>query len=96
MTEIWKVRMTTAAVAPRTNTLALVGFIAAFVIPIAGFVLGVLALGQLRAPGNRESGAGLARWALIIGCLGTLAQLVFFIIWISLFLSAMSGQSFGG
>ncbi|WP_435743619.1 DUF4190 domain-containing protein [Microbacterium sp. PMB16] len=86
--------MTTATAAPRTNTLALVGFIAAFMIPIAGFVLGVLAIRQLRVPGNGESGAGLARWALIIGSVGTLVQLVFFIVWISLFLSAINGQPF--
>ncbi|MDQ0726047.1 DUF4190 domain-containing protein [Microbacterium sp. W4I20] len=88
--------MTTATVAPRTNTLALVGFIAAFVIPIAGFVLGVLALRQLRAPGNGESGAGLARWSLIIGALGTLLHVIFFIVWISLFVAAVNGQPIGG
>lgn len=87
--------MTTATAAPRTNTLSLVGFIAAFVIPIAGLVLGVLALRQLRTPGNLESGAGLARWAMIIGALGTVAQATFFIVWLSLFFSAINGQSFG-
>ena len=35
--------MTAPAAPPRTNTLALVGFIAAFVVPIAGLVLGILA-----------------------------------------------------
>ena len=56
--------MTTATTAPRTNTLSLVGFIAAFVIPVAGLILGVFALRQLRAPGNLESGRGslAGRW----------------------------------
>ncbi|GAA2930232.1 hypothetical protein GCM10010458_11000 [Microbacterium luteolum] len=87
--------MTTATTAPRTNTLSLVGFIAAFVIPVAGLILGVFALRQLRAPGNLESGAGLARWAMVIGVLGALAQLIFFIVWFTLFFSALNGQSFG-
>ena len=87
--------MTTATTSPRTNTLSLVGFIAAFMIPIAGLVLGVLALRQLRTPGNIESGAGLARWAMVIGILGTLVQVIFFIVWFTLFFSAFNGQSFG-
>ena len=90
-----KVLMTTATTSPRTNTLSLVGFIAAFMIPIAGLVLGVLALRQLRTPGNIESGAGLARWAMVIGILGTLVQVIFFIVWFTLFFSAFNGQSFG-
>lgn len=87
--------MTTATTVPKTNMLSLVGFIAAFVVPIAGLVLGVLALRQLRTPGNPESGAGLARWAMIIGILGSLAQVSFFIVWLTLFFSAFNGHSFG-
>jgi hypothetical protein len=87
--------MTSSPTAPRTNTLALVSFIAAFVIPVGGFILGVFALRQLRAPGNTESGAGLARWALVIGALGTLFAVLFFILWGTLFFSALGGQPFG-
>jgi len=73
--------MTTNSV-PRTNTLALVGFIASFMIPIVGIVLGVMARKQIQVSG--ESGRGLARAAVLIGVLGTLFQLAFFVVWLSL------------
>lgn len=72
------------------NTLALVAFIAAFVIPLAGFILSFFARRQLDAPGNVESGRGLARWAMVVGILGALAQLAFIIVWIMLFASAVT------
>ena len=81
--------MTQIASSTKTNLLALVGFIAAFVIPPAGVILSVFARRQLDAPGNVESGRGLARWAMLIGILGTLAQLGFFVVWFSLFFRAI-------
>lgn len=36
--------MTSPTTAPRTNMLALIGFIAAFVMPVAGVILGVFAV----------------------------------------------------
>ncbi|MGM1017318.1 MAG: DUF4190 domain-containing protein [Actinomycetota bacterium] len=80
------------ASSPRTNTLALVGFIGAFVIPLVGIVLGILARRQLDAPGNQDTGRGLARWALVIGIIGTVLQTTFFIVWCALFFSALSGN----
>ncbi len=82
--------MTQYAAQAKTNLLALVGFIAAFMIPPAGVILSIFARRQLDAPGNIESGRGLARWAMVIGILGTLAQLGFFILWFSLFFRAMA------
>ena len=84
----------TQPVAPsaKTNTLALVGFIAAFVIPLAGLVIGIVARSQLDAPGNVETGRGFARWAMVLGSLGVLFQVVFFIVWLSLFANAMSNS----
>ena len=87
-----KVHMTSPITVPRTNMLALIGFIAAFVMPVAGIILGVFALRQLRIPGNTEPGAGLARWALVIGVIGTVLTALFFIVWVTLFLSAWTGQ----
>lgn len=87
--------MTSPTTAPRTNLLALIGFIAAFVMPVAGVILGAFALRQLRIPGNTESGAGLARWALVIGVIGTVFTTVFFIVWVTLFVSAWTGQPLG-
>ena len=39
-----KAMMTSPTTAPRTNMLALIGFIAAFVMPVAGVILGVFAV----------------------------------------------------
>jgi hypothetical protein len=75
--------MTTAVAPAKTSTLALVGFIASFVIPVAGLVLGIVAIRQLSAPASVEAGRGFARWAMIIGALGTAGQLIFFILWLS-------------
>lgn len=85
--------MAEKGIARKTNTLALVGFIAAFVIPIAGLVLGIVARRQLDARDNTESGRGFARWAMIVGALGALAQLAFFIVWLSLFATAFSNAA---
>lgn len=77
---------------PRTNTLALVGFIASFVIPVAGIVLGVMARRQIDL--TREEGRGLARAAVIIGAIGATAQTIFFIVWLSMFSTAISQVPF--
>ncbi|MDQ4213971.1 DUF4190 domain-containing protein [Microbacterium capsulatum] len=76
---------------PKTNTLALVGFVCVFVIPVAGLVLGILAIRQLRGGATGESGAGLARWAMIIGALGCASTLLFFMLWLSLLGQALDG-----
>lgn len=73
---------------PRTNTLALVGFIASFMIPIVGIVLGIMARRQIEV--TKEGGRGLARAAVYIGAAGATFQLIFFIVWLSLFTSAIS------
>jgi hypothetical protein len=78
----------------KINTIALVGFIAAFVVPIAGIVLGIIGLNQTRVSG--EGGRGLARAAVIVGSLFTLFGVVFFIVWLSLFLQAFSHISSAG
>ena len=80
--------MTSGAVAPKTNMVALIGFIGAFVLPVAGIVLGVLATRQIGI--TRESGRGLARWAIVVGSAGALFQLAFFVVWLVLFVSAFS------
>ncbi|MBB2976241.1 hypothetical protein FHX49_001815 [Microbacterium endophyticum] len=79
----------------KTNTLALVDFIAAFVIPLVGLILGILARRQLSTPGNPETGRGLARWAMVIGALGTIFQLAFFIVWLSMLFTLLNGHTIG-
>jgi hypothetical protein len=74
----------------KTNTLALVGFISAFVIPIAGLILGILARRELDRPGSNESGRGLARWAMVLGVIGMAGQVLFFIWWATAFAAALN------
>ncbi len=82
--------MSGTTIARKTNNLALVGFIIAFVIPVAGLVIGIVARKQLDQPNNIESGRGFARWAMIVGMLGVLVQIWFIIIWVSVFTKAMA------
>ena len=59
----------TTEVARRTNTLAILSLVAAFVASFVGVVLGILALLQIRRSG--EAGRGLAIAAIVIGILVT-------------------------
>ncbi|WP_341935047.1 DUF4190 domain-containing protein [Microbacterium sp. LWO14-1.2] len=81
--------MTHVDTAPRTNTLALIAFIAAFVMPLAGLILSVFARRQLDDPRNSETGRGLARWAMVIGVLGTLTHGLFLVFWLTMFFQAV-------
>ncbi|UYN83740.1 MAG: DUF4190 domain-containing protein [Microcella sp.] len=77
---------------PRTNTLALIGFLASFIIPIAGIVLGVMAQRQIAV--THEGGRGLARAAIIIGAVFTTAAAIYFVVFISIFITAISQAPF--
>ena len=81
--------MTTTSAPARTNVFAIIGFICAFLIPVVGIVFGALALRQISD--TREAGRGLARWAIGLGLIGTIAQVTFFAVWLSLVLSAING-----
>jgi hypothetical protein len=72
----------------RTNVMAIVSFVAAFVVPVAGLVLGYMAKNQIRRTG--EEGRGLATAGIWIGMAGTIFGVVFFIIWLSLLISMLS------
>jgi hypothetical protein len=61
--------VTSAPVVRRTSTLAILALVASFVVSVAGVVLGIIALIQLRRSG--EAGRGLAIAAIIIGVLVT-------------------------
>ncbi|ERK69556.1 hypothetical protein N136_04124 [Leifsonia aquatica ATCC 14665] len=82
------VTQTPGAAVPKTNTFALIGFIAAFVIPVVGIVLSAIGMKQTRITG--EGGRGLARAGVFLGSLFTLFQVGFFIVWASLFFGALS------
>lgn len=54
-----------AASTGRTNVLAIVGIILAFIVPLVGVILGFVARSQIKRTG--EKGSGLALAAIIIG-----------------------------
>jgi hypothetical protein len=50
-----------------TNTLAIIGFVAAFLCGIAGIVMGIIAMNQIKQSGQK--GQGLAIAAIAVGAL---------------------------
>jgi heme/copper-type cytochrome/quinol oxidase subunit 2 len=75
--------MTTPAPAPvagpRTNVLAIIALIAAFVIPLAGIIVGFIAQNQIKQTG--EAGAGLAKAGIILGFVFTILGIIGIIIY---------------
>ena len=85
------------AAAPRTNVLAIISLIAAFVFPLAGVITGHIALSQIRQTG--EQGHGLAKAGLILsyvfiglGILAAIAYVIFFVVLIGA--SSYNGTSY--
>lgn len=68
----------TLEVAKRTNPLAILALVAAFVASAVGVVLGFIALGQIRSSG--EAGRGIAIAAIVIGLLVTAFFLFAFVL----------------
>jgi hypothetical protein len=79
---------------PKMNILAIISFVAAFVVPIAAVVLGHIAMSQLRTSG--EQGRGLALAGLVMGYVFTALGVLFFILWFALFFGALATHGFGG
>ncbi|WP_411700995.1 DUF4190 domain-containing protein [Conyzicola sp.] len=74
--------------APRTNVLAIISLVAAFVMPVVGVITGHIAMSQIRRTG--EQGEGLAKAGLILsyvfialGILAVIAYIIFFVVLIS-------------
>ncbi|MCU1514184.1 MAG: hypothetical protein JWO10_1274 [Microbacteriaceae bacterium] len=67
-----------APVGPKTNTLSIIALIAAFVVPLAGIIIGHIALGQIKRTG--EAGHGLALWGTILGYVFTGLYILFIIL----------------
>lgn len=78
-----------APMGPKTNTLAIIALIAAFVFPIAGIICGHIAQNQIKRTG--EGGQALALWGTILGyvftALGLLAIIAYFAFFAILFAS---------
>jgi len=73
----------TASAAPAgagrpTNVLAIIALIAAFVFPIAGIIVGHIALSQIKKTG--EAGHGLALWGTILGYVFTVGYILLFLL----------------
>lgn len=73
--------------APRTNTLAIVSLVSAFVVSIVAVITGHIALSQIKRTG--ETGRGMALAGLILGYIGVGFGVLFFVIWLTMFLSIM-------
>ena len=75
------------AVQAKTNVLAIISLIAAFVMPIAAIVTGHIAMSQIRRTG--EQGGGLAKAGLILGyvftSLGVLLAIAYVLFFVVLF-----------
>jgi hypothetical protein len=69
------------AAAAKTNTLAIIAFVASFFISIVGIVLGHIALSQIKTTG--EGGRGLAIAALVIGYVSVAFSVIFVVAFIA-------------
>ena len=69
-----------------TNVLSIIALIGAFVIPLAGIIVGAIALGQIKKTG--EAGHGLALAGVILGIVFTLFYIIGVIIYVVVLASA--------
>jgi peptidyl-prolyl cis-trans isomerase B (cyclophilin B) len=67
-----------AVAGAKTNTLAIVGFILAFLVSVAGIIVSFIALGQIKRTG--EGGHGLALAGVIIGFVVTAFWLIYIVV----------------
>lgn len=77
-----------------TNVLAIIALIAAFVFPLAGIIVGHIALSQIKKTG--EQGKVFAIIGLVLGYLGILAAIIFLVIFLPLIFLAASNGSVSG
>ncbi len=83
------------AVGAKTNTLAIVGFILAFVVTVAGIVVSFIALSQIKKTG--EGGHGLALAGVILGFVFSLFWVIYFVVIIgALIFSSAATASLSG
>ncbi|TPW71775.1 DUF4190 domain-containing protein [Schumannella sp. 10F1B-5-1] len=67
----------TPAPAAKTNTLAIVGLILAFVVSLGGLIVSLIALNQIKQTG--EGGRGLALAGVIISAIGLVIGVLYII-----------------
>jgi len=64
----------------KTNTLAIIALIASLVIPLAGLILGIIALKEIKRKGEKGFSIALAAIIISLAVVTLLSLLVFFII----------------
>jgi len=62
----------------QTSNLAVVAFIATWIIPVVGIVLGFVARNEIDKSGGKLGGRGLATAAIVLGWVGIIAYIWFF------------------
>jgi hypothetical protein len=67
-----------AVAGPKTNVLAIVGFILAFVVTVAGIIVSAIALKQIKQTG--EGGHGLALAGVILGIVFSIFWIIYFVV----------------
>lgn len=72
----------------KTSKLAVASLICAFIIPLVGFVLGIISLGQIKR--NEESGRGYALAAIIISALSMVVSIGILIFAITAYMGVLS------
>lgn len=78
---------TAGGAARRTNGLAIIALIAAFVVPLAGIICGHIALGQIKDSGG--SGRRLALWGTVLGYVFSLLYISIYVVAAVLYLPAL-------
>jgi hypothetical protein len=81
----------TPVAGPKTNVLAIIAIIGAFVVPLAGIIVGFIALGQIKKTG--EAGHGLALAGVILGFVFTIFYVI--IIAVSIILPLLYAGALG-
>lgn len=72
----------------KTNLMAILSLVGAFVFPIAGIILGHISLGQIKKTG--EGGRGLGLTGTILGYVFTFLGLIIIIVYFFIFAAVMS------
>ncbi|MCU1579512.1 MAG: hypothetical protein JWP19_1716 [Rhodoglobus sp.] len=97
MTEPTPTPYTAPAAGPArpTNVLSIIALIAAFIIPLAGIIVGFIALGQIKKTG--EAGHGLALAGVVLGFVFTAFYLIFFIVYFVIIAATLgvAGTTYG-
>lgn len=69
----------------QSSTLSVVALIFAFLIPIVGFILGLVALNEINNSSGRIGGGGLARAAIAVSIVATLLLVFVVVVWWAIF-----------